>query len=393
MHKPKTTTMIFSTIIALILSFSGWASAAYGASSSNDLKPLWNISHDSELDMFLQAPYHLPNTNTVYIHTNTWVNSETKSWMVSVVSAVDKTTGKKRWSFEFYKKGMPYPWSTSDLAYSKNGSVYALVKDGSGSKLYSVNSSGKQNWVINVPDAEELYSMSDGTLLIVNPSKQDSKGNRTPVSYAYGPDGKKVGERLLTGIYTIIDGQYVVSQIGSFGKSKLEVYGPKLNRLFTYTPPAGATIYINEMSWRINKSDILIRMNLPKTGNQLLAIDSKGKTMWVRDITGNASVQSIGEKYAVYENEELSVFGEKGLILKKALQVSDPMNVVLETSDNKIMVYSEDWKSVIDPTTLEIIYHVPYDEKQLNYYYVGDGYLYSVKNGYQLVQYKLAQIN
>lgn len=392
MRKQKICIMFLSTIFVVIYLFSGLASAASSNSSINDIKSLWNISNESELDMFLQAPHHVPNTNTVYIHTNTSINSETKSWMVSVVTAVDKTTGKKKWSFDFYKKGMPYPLNTSDLAYSKSGSVYALVQDAGGTRLYSVNSAGKQNWMINVPNAQELYIMNNGTVLLIDSNKRDSKGKLTPWAYAFSIDGKKVGAQSLSETYTVIDGQYLVSQIGPFGKSKLEVFGPKLNRLFTYTPPVGATVYVDEMSWGINKSDILLRMNLPKIGNRLIAIDSKGKTLWGRNIAGNASVQSIGENYAIYEKNELSVFGAKGLIAKKSIQVSDPMNVVLKTFDNKIMVYSENWKSIIDPITLETMYHVPYDDKQLTYYYVGDGYLYLMKSGYQLFQYKLDRV-
>lgn len=141
LRKQRVTSTFLITIFAVFYLFSGLATAN-SISPSNDFKPLWNISNKSELDMFLQAPYHVPNTNIVYLHTNTWVNSETKSWMVSVVSAVDKNTGNKKWSFDFYKKGMPYPWTTSDLAYSQSGSIYALVKDGGGSRLYSVNSAG-----------------------------------------------------------------------------------------------------------------------------------------------------------------------------------------------------------------------------------------------------------
>lgn len=135
-------------------------------------------------------------------------------------------------------------------------------------------------------------------------------------------------------------------------------------------------------------------MNLPKTGNRLIAIDSKGKTLWGRNIAGNASVQSIGENYTVYENNELSVFGAKGLIVKKTIQLGDPMNVVLNTTDNKIRVHSENWMDILDPITLNIIYHIPYDddEKQMKYYYAGDGYLYLLKSGYQLFQFKLDKV-
>ncbi|MNO44622.1 hypothetical protein D3C76_348690 [compost metagenome] len=65
----------------------------------------------------------------VYIHSTSSIESQTKSWEVGVVSAVDKTTGKEQWSYSFYKKGTAYPWST-EIAYSNKGAVYGLVVDG-----------------------------------------------------------------------------------------------------------------------------------------------------------------------------------------------------------------------------------------------------------------------
>ncbi|MDQ0088873.1 hypothetical protein J2T12_002283 [Paenibacillus anaericanus] len=192
-------------------------------------------------------------------------------------------------------------------------------------------------------------------------------------------------------MYTVLGGQYLVSQKGELGNSKIEVYGPKLDLLFTYNPPNGTVTYIDEAAWIINNGDILIRMNLPKTGNRLIALNPKGKTLWGRNIAGNASVQSLGQNYVVYENGEMSLYGSKGLILKKAIELSDPMQVVLKTSDNKILVYSEDWKTILSPTTLEPLYQIPYDEQLLKYYYVGEGYLYAVSDAYQLFQYRLEQ--
>ncbi|MNI47947.1 hypothetical protein D3C76_348680 [compost metagenome] len=263
--------------------------------------------------------------------------------------------------------------------------------DGNGSKLHSVNSSGKPNWAVTVPEADKLTVMNDGTIILINPSKRDAKGIFSPWAYAYSATGKKLAERALSNTYDVLDGQYLLSQIGDSTNAKIEAYGTKLNKLFTYTPPKGAYLDVSEASWVINKSELLIRMDLPKTGNRLIALDSKGKTLWGRNIAGNASVQSTGQNYVVYENEEIKVYGATGLILKKPMKLIDPMHLILKTPDTKMMIYEEEYKSVIDPATLKTIYNIPYDNDKtsVEYYYAGEGYLYAVKDHYKLFQYKL----
>lgn len=373
------------------------------ASASNEVvstktktqQPSWKFSLKSETQSFITDPYHVPNTDTLYVTyiSDNYINTGTKVWSGGVVSAIDIKTGKVKWSYETFKKGPGVPWST-DFAFSKKGTVYALDSGSYGHKLISINVSGKQNWVISVPEVSEMYPMNDGSIILIDKMKKDSDGKFKPYAYAYNANGKKLGERFLHEMYSVIDGQYVITQIGPFGNCKLDVFGPQLNRIFTYTPPTGAVTYVDQSIWTINNSEILIRMNLPKTGNRLIALNSKGKTLWGRKIEGNASVQSAGQNYVVYEKGYLSLYGTKGLIRKKAYTLSDPMGVLIPTLDNKIAIYSEDWKSVIDPSSLEVIYQIPYDiEDTINrkfvfYHYAGNGYLYEKANG-QLTQYKL----
>jgi len=380
---------IVSGIIAWVLLFSGMVSAAGSSTTDSLLKaPEWQITL-KKLDGFREAPYHIPNSNTVYLQSYTLVNSATKVWDVGVVIAADKTTGKEKWSYQFYKKGTPFPMNTSKFAYSKSGSVYALVSDALGTKLHSVNSSGKSNWTIAVPEAQDVYAMNDGTLLLVNRFTRDASGKFK--MYAYNANGKKLSEQWVGEIYSVVGGQYLISQTAKQGSVKLEVFGPKLNRLFTYPLPDGAVTSINEGSWVINNGDILIRMNIPKSGNRLISLNSQGKTLWGRTIAGNASVQSIGESYVVYENGEMSLFNSKGLIKKKNIKLDDPMHEIKYTPDNKILVYSENGRSIIDPSTLELMYNYPFDQKILKYYYAGDGYLYAISDEYQLLQFKLSK--
>ncbi|MDQ0088874.1 hypothetical protein J2T12_002284 [Paenibacillus anaericanus] len=183
MRKTKIMCIFLSAILAAIFLLSGGVSANNSLEGSK-LNPVWTITLESKLDGFTEAPYHVPNSNTVYLQSYTLINSETKSWDVGVVSAIEKTTGKEKWSYQFYKKGMPYPWTTSKFAYSKSGSVYALVSDAEGTKLYSVNSTGKNNWVISVPEARDVYAMNDGTLLLINPDNGILKvrSNRGPIA-------------------------------------------------------------------------------------------------------------------------------------------------------------------------------------------------------------------
>lgn len=388
MRKGKWLYFMLMAGLAVVLSLSGPASVSAGSLLP---KPHWGKTLEFELYGFPQAPYHVPNTNTVYIHSTSSVQSETKSWEVGVVSAVDKTTGKEKWSYPFYKKGMAYPWST-EIAYSAKGSVYALVEDGRGTKLYSVNSSGKLNWMLPVPEANKLTVMNDGTILLINPSKRDANGKFVPWAYAYGTNGKKLSERALGDQYSVVDGTYLVSQVGGSVKTKIDVYGSKLNKQFTYTPPSNAYIDIAGFSWVYNSSDLLLRMNVPSKGNQLVALNAKGKTLWVRSIAGNATVQSVGKNYVVYENGEMKVYGAKGLLLKKSMKLTDPMQVVHKTIDHKLLINEDEYKSVLDPATLKTIYHLPYDEKTSEYYYAGNGYLYGVKDFYKLSQYILPAV-
>lgn len=391
MRNAKFTYRVFTVILAGVLLLSSMASAAESSATDNQLKnPAWKFTLKSQLDGFTGDPYHVPNSNTVYLPSYTLTNSATKVWEVGVVTAVDKTTGKEKWSYPFYKKGEPYPLNTSDYAYSKSGSVYALVSTVLGTKLHSVHSSGKSNWIINVPEAQNVYVMNDNTLLLVDQGMPSSKGKKKV--YAYSPNGKKLAEQSLGDMYAVIGGQYLVSQVGQIGNSKLEVFGPKLNRLFTYKLPTGAVTYIDEAAWVINNGDILVRMNLPKTGNKLIAFNSKGKALWGRNIAGNASVQSDGQSYVVYANGEMSLYNSKGLVRQRNLTLSDPMQTIQKTPDNKLLIYSENERSVLDPNTLETIYQFPIGDNLLEYNYAGDGCLYAVTDAYKLMQYKLTKI-
>lgn len=395
MVKAKFIHRVASFILAGLLSLGGAATAASSAAGQQSAgrlpEPAWTAALKSPLDGYTEAPYHVPNSNTVYLPSYTLVNSGTKSWAVGVVTAVDKTTGKQKWSFSFYKKGSPYPWTTSNYAYGKTGSVYALVTDGTGTKLYSVSAAGKSNWTVKVPDADEVYAMNDGTLLLVDPDKRNAAGKLTPWAYAYSASGVKISDRSISENYAVLGDRYLVSLSGEPSKPKLEAYGPKLNRLFAYSLPNGAYTDVAGGAWLFDNANILLRMNVPKTGNKLVALNAQGKALWERNIARNAAVQALGSTYALYANGELGLYGNAGLIRKKALEIDEPMPTLLQAPDRRIVVRSAEGWSVIDPATLEPIYHFPSDQKLLTYHYAGDGYLYAVSDAYRLTQYRLAK--
>ncbi|WP_216633881.1 hypothetical protein [Paenibacillus alvei] len=213
-----------------------------------------------------------------------------------------------------------------------------------------------------------------------------------PRAYAYSANGKKLAELALGQIYNVIGGQYVVSQIGEIGNSKVAVYGSKLNKLFTYNLPNGAVTYVGEATWVINNSDILLRVNIPKSGNKLIALNAKGKTIWERIIPGNAWIQSIGQNYVVYADGVMSLYNAKGLVANTSIKSNLPIPVISEALDHHIVMNTENGNKVLNGKTLKVMYEYPYDETSRKYYYAGDGYLYTVTKGYQLSQYKLQQL-
>lgn len=95
MRKAKLMYIFLSGILAVIFLLSGRVSANNSLGVSK-LNPVWTITLENKLDGFTVAPYHVPNSNTVYIQSYTLINSETKSWDVGVVSAIEKTTGKEK---------------------------------------------------------------------------------------------------------------------------------------------------------------------------------------------------------------------------------------------------------------------------------------------------------
>ncbi|WP_185929313.1 outer membrane protein assembly factor BamB family protein [Paenibacillus popilliae] len=377
-----------SALLAVVLCLSAVTSVSASRTSKPLPKPSWQKDL-SEVNQFIEAPFHIPSTKTVYLASNTYIASQTKVWEAGVVTAVDESSGKPKWSFTFYQKGTPYPWNTK-IAYSKEGSVYALVKDGQGTKLFSVNASGKSNWTIPVPNAEDVHVMNDGTILLIDPDRKVTPTAKSkPRAYAYSANGKKLAELSLGQMYSVIGGQYVVSQIGEIGKSNLAVYGSKLNKLFTYNLPSGAVTYVNEATWVINNRDILLRVNVPKSGNKLIAMNAKGKTLWERSIPGNARVQSIGQNYVVYADGVISLFNAQGLVTKAEVKVDLPIAIIFETPDQQIEIHTENAKKVLNAKTLQTIYEYPNDQDRQKYHYVGNGYLYSINQGNQLAQYKL----
>ncbi|GIQ64009.1 hypothetical protein PACILC2_25770 [Paenibacillus cisolokensis] len=154
--------------------------------------PVWEWKGAGQI---IETPYHYKNT--AYLVSSGEVASATKVWPVVILTAVDVNSGKKKWSYTFYEKGTPYPLSTSPLVYGSDGAVYAMVSDVTGNKLFAVTASGKAKWIIQVPEADELYMMRDGTLLLIDRDKRDSSGKTANWVYSYNASGKQIGKKRL----------------------------------------------------------------------------------------------------------------------------------------------------------------------------------------------------
>lgn len=350
-------------------------------------------------DQIIETPYHYKNT--AYLVSSGEVASATKVWPVVVLTAVDVNSGKKKWSYTFYEKGTPYPLSTSPLVYGSDGAVYAMVNDVTGNKLFAVNASGKAKWIIQVPEADELYMMRDGTLLLIDRDKRDSSGKTANWVYSYNASGKQIGKKTIGDIYSVVDGQYIVSQVefsakdskGAYQKIRADFYNSKLGHVFSYSFPARAYTDISEAVWTLDGGNVMFRVNIPEKGNQLVAVNAKGKAQWRLSIAGNADVESAKGGFAVFGSNELRFYNAKGgLVTKRKLVVQHeaPMFTLWKAADQKLLVRMNDRQLIVNPATLKTLYEFPLDTADVEYRYTGNGYLYRIsESGSQISQFVL----
>jgi len=116
---------------------------------------------------------------------------------------------------------------------------------------------------------------------------------------------------------------------------------------------------------------VLIRANLPKTGNRLFGFDSKGKLLWGRDVAGNAVISSLGEVYGIYANGKLSLYNVKGLVKTVALQDETEFFVSLyQLQDGNIeLSFPGSATYILNPKTLAVDYTFRLKD---NFNYVGN---------------------
>lgn len=119
--------------------------------------------------------------------------------------------------------------------------------------------------------------------------------------------------------------------------SRIQALDSSLNSVFTYQMPADS---YTEVSYNHVLSDgtVLVRANIPKTGNRLFGFSSKGNLLWGRDIAGDAVVSSLGDVYGVYANGKLSLYNVKGLV--KSVALKDVTEFLYRWTDYRMVILS-----------------------------------------------------
>ncbi|WP_213528951.1 hypothetical protein [Paenibacillus cisolokensis] len=138
---------------------------------------------------------------------------------------------------------------------------------------------------------------------------------------------------------------------------------------------------------------MMFRVNIPEKGNQLVAVNAKGKAQWRLSIAGNADVESAKGGFAVFGSNELRFYNAKGgLVTKRKLVVQHeaPMFTLWKAADQKLLVRMNDRQLIVNPATLKTLYEFPLDTADVEYRYTGNGYLYRIsESSSQISQFVL----
>lgn len=345
----------------LLSSFSSIASAKEWSTLSN---PQWTQSTSDEF-LDVKNDIHLAtDQKLVYLHMQD-EKTYTKIWNYDTLNAVDPDTGKTKWVFPFFKEGIGYLTTEYPFLYAKNGTTYAYFE--SNGLLYSINAKGKQNWMIKLPEQQHpdavwdnpVHLMKDGTLLYVVP-KSTKLGSEKTIVYGYNKNGKQIFKKLISGQVEQITDTYVIVQNQSVSASdfKTDVYNASMKRLYRYEFPTGATTGSGYTTvW--DDGTILLRADLPKTGNRLTAISPQGKVLWNREVPGNAEIREVGNYYIVYVDKVASLYDSKGFVAKHTFDdIDDEVPIypfVRMTDDHKIWLDLMVEQYVLDPKDMSVI--------------------------------------
>lgn len=398
--------ILLITMVALFLALPWQASAA-----QTTVQQSWESTELTDDNPFYlnRDLTSIQSKGLVYVQTTTSVASQTKLWEVDVVKALDEKDGSLKWEYVFHKSGDAYP-ANSSFVYRPDGTVYASVETyGNEHQLYSINASGKEKWVKKVTVAGKLYALHDGSLLVVAEPKVDKSGNVNTQLLRYQKDGKQVYRKEITGEVLAVNGDQIVVNTskriksGSYWTQKanptIKVLNSGLKQMYTYAFPANAsTIGDGDAPIHfLSDGTILYRYNETKSGNKLLALDPKGKKLWVRSIPGNAAVKAVKSSYVVYTGKKLELYNHKGKVTQKEFQgTSLPMNQVGVTQNEspELILNFEEKGYILNPANLDTVYEFPMgeasDQVPFGYSYVGKGIIYAEKEG-KLLQYRVIQ--
>ncbi|WP_334072426.1 MULTISPECIES: hypothetical protein [Paenibacillus] len=331
-----------------------------------------------------EEPFEVPKLNTVYLHTKEEHLTQTKVWVVDTLKAFDTGTGKLKWSANFADPGTSMVREAQPFLVSPDGTVYVTFTDNlspAGTQVYAVGPDGKRKWTLNFSSKDGyLFRLADGNLVFASRGKMDTLGNYTGGSLTLID---KNGTRLKSLAYkgnVIVKGSRVLLQTNYGGGkgSRIEALDAALKRVFVHQLPAQSYAEVG-FDQVLADGTVLVRANLPKTGNRLFGFSPTGKLLWGRDIAGNAEVASLGNVYGVYANGKLSLFNAKGLVKSAAIPAQTVYFITLDLlQDGTVELnLTGSGRYVLDPVTLQAKYtiRVPEDD---HFTYAGNGAGYVV---------------
>lgn len=337
-----------------------------------------------DLGSLEEGPFEIPKLNTVYLHTKEEHPTQTKIWVVDTLKAFDTETGKLKWSTNFADPGTSLVREAQPYLVSPDGTVYVTFTDNlspAGTQVYAVGPDGQRKWTLNFSSKDGyLFRLATGNLVFVSRGKMDALGNYTGGSLTLiGKNGARLKSLAYKGTVTVKGSRVLIQTNYGGGKgSRIEALDASLKRVFAHQLPAQsyAEVDYNEV---LADGTVLVRANLPKTGNRLFGFGPTGKLLWGRDIAGNAVVASLGSGYGVYANGKLSLFNAKGLVKSAAIQDKTDFFIALNLlQDGSVELnFPGSGRYVLDPVTLQAKYTIRLPENA-GFTYSGNGVGYVV---------------
>ncbi|SFE41516.1 Outer membrane protein assembly factor BamB, contains PQQ-like beta-propeller repeat [Paenibacillus algorifonticola] len=340
--------------------------------------PQWTQGTGSEYLEVKRDIHVLPNKKTVYMHMQD-EKVYTKVWPYDTLKAIDLDTGKIKWTYHFYKAGIGYFNTENSFLYAPNGTVYAYFEWGN--VLFSIHASGKENWMIQLPEQGKMHLMKDGTLLHIV-STSSKAGEETSTVYGYNKEGKQIFKKLIKGTVAKVSDTLIIveNHSASYTDFKADIYNSSMNRVFRYSFPQGSYTDLS-YSLLLSNGNIIFRANLNKTGNRLIALSSKGKVLWGRDIPGNSEIVAAGDNYMVYLNKTVSLYNTKGLVAKRTfsnLNTEIQIYPLAEiTGDDNILLNLRTAQYVLDQKKLSVLQEFVLNDTDAEIIYYNDNTVFS----------------